>query len=263
MRDSFSAIERVARGSEPRGPTAAAPPLAVSRHPAPSPSPSNTHSPMTQRARIMIVDDHPTLRRGLAALIQDEPDLEVCAEADEADEALRIAQQIKPDVMLVDLSLKQGSGLELIEQVKNLNLGVKMLVASMHEESLYAERALRAGAMGYVNKQETIDKLVDAIRQILRGQIYLSEKMTERVLHRVTDGEKIEDDPVSRLSNRELEVFQLIGQGLTTKQIAEKLGLSPKTIETHREKVKTKLNLKNGAEVNLHAIQWVLENKTG
>lgn len=209
----------------------------------------------------MIVDDHPTLRRGLMALIQDEPDLEVCGEAEQTDEAVRMVEELHPDVMLVDLSLKQGTGLELIERVKAMDKGVKMLVASMHEESLYAERVLRAGAMGYINKQETIDKLIEAIRQILRGQIYLSERMTERVLHRVSDGEKLEDDPISRLSNRELEVFQMIGQGMTTKQIAEKLSLSPKTVETHREKIKTKLNLKNGTEVNLHAIQWVLENR--
>ncbi len=218
-------------------------------------------SPFTRRTRILIVDDHPTLRRGLVALIEDESDLEVCGEADETDQALQMVHQLQPDVVVVDLSLKQGTGLELIEQVKNLNLGIKMLVASMHEESLYAERVLRAGAMGYINKQETIDKLVDAIRQIMRGQIYLSERMTERVLHRVSDGERLEDDPVNRLSNRELEVFQMIGQGLTTKQIAEKLSLSPKTVETHREKIKTKLNLKNGTEVNLHAIQWVLEKR--
>lgn len=224
-------------------------------------SPTPSPSPMTRRTRVLIVDDHPTLRRGLVALIQDEPDLEVCGEADRADEALRLVQELGPDVVVVDLSLKQGTGLELIEQVKALDKGIKMLVASMHEESLYAERALRAGAMGYINKQETIDKLVDAIRQILRGQIYLSEQMTERVLHRVSDGEKLEDDPINRLSNRELEVFQLIGQGLTTKQIAEKLTLSPKTVETHREKIKSKLNLKNGTEVNLHAIQWVLEHR--
>jgi len=222
---------------------------------------SQNPSPMTKRARIMIVDDHPTLRRGLMALIQDEPDLEVCGEAEEADEAVQLVEQLHPDVLLVDLSLKQGTGLELIERVKAMDRGVKMLVASMHEESLYAERVLRAGAMGYINKQETIDKLIEAIRQILRGQIYLSERMTERVLHRVSDGEKLEDDPISRLSNRELEVFQMIGQGMTTKQIAEKLSLSPKTVETHREKIKTKLNLKNGTEVNLHAIQWVLENR--
>jgi DNA-binding NarL/FixJ family response regulator len=216
---------------------------------------------MTRRTRVLIVDDHPTLRRGLIALIQDEADLEVCGESAEAGEALRMVKELNPDVVVVDLSLKQGTGLELIEQVKALDKGVKMLVASMHEESLYAERALRAGAMGYINKQETIDKLVDAIRQILRGQIYLSEQMTERVLHRVSDGEKLEDDPINRLSNRELEVFQLIGQGLTTKQIAEKLSLSPKTVETHREKIKNKLNLKIGTEVNLHAIQWVLEHR--
>lgn len=214
-----------------------------------------------KKSRILIVDDHPTLRRGLMALLEDEPDFVVVGEAEEADQALRMVEQLDPDVMLVDLSLKQGTGLELIEQVKAKNRGVKMLVASMHDESLYAERALRAGAMGYINKQETIDKLVDAVRQILRGQIYLSDRMTERVLHRVSDGEKLDDDPIHRLSNRELEVFQLIGAGLTTKQIAEKLTLSPKTVETHREKIKTKLSLKNGAEVNLHAIQWVLEKK--
>ena len=212
-----------------------------------------------QRSRILIVDDHPLIRKGISTLIAQEPDLEICGEAADVSEALRQVKLTSPDVVLIDISLKNGHGIELIEQIKARNDQARMLVSSMYDEALYAERVMRAGAMGYINKQEATEKLVDAIRLVLDGQVYLSTQMTERMLHRVVDGRPLEDDPISRLSNRELEVFELIGRGLTTRQIAQNLCLSPKTIESHREKIKTKLALRNSTELSRRAVQWALE----
>lgn len=214
---------------------------------------SNSH-------RILVVDDHPIVRRGLREMVDDEPDLEVCGEAEDAAEALRQVAATDPDVVIVDLTLKAGHGLELIQQIHARHARVKMLVSSMHDESLFAERALRAGALGYINKQESPEKIIDAVRQVLRGEIYLSPRMANRLLHRIADGGPLEKSPIESLSDRELEVFEMIGQGLSTKQIAAKLTLSHKTIETHREKIKTKLNLTNSTQLNRHATQWVLEN---
>jgi DNA-binding NarL/FixJ family response regulator len=215
----------------------------------------------TQIARVLIVDDHPVVRRGLAELISDEPDLEVCGEASDAPDALRQVETRHPDVVVVDISLQSGNGIELIQQIKERDERIKTLVSSMHDESLFAERALRAGAMGYINKQEPTEKVIDAIREVLSGQVYLSARMANRLLQSVVGGETLEQDPIGSLSNRELEVFELIGQGLTTKKIAGRLHLSPKTIETHREKIKTKLNLSNSTELSRRAVQWVLENR--
>jgi DNA-binding NarL/FixJ family response regulator len=212
-------------------------------------------------AQVLIVDDHPVVRRGLAELIRSEPGMEVCGEAADANEALRIADSTHPDVVIVDISLQAGNGIELIAQLKSRDERVRTLVSSVHDESLFAERALRAGAMGYINKQEPADKVLDAIHEILNGQVYLSPRMANRLLQSVVGGEALEQDPICTLSNRELEVFELIGQGLTTKKIAGRLHLSPKTIETHREKIKTKLNLGNSTELSRRAVQWVLENR--
>jgi len=212
---------------------------------------------MTRRARVLIVDDHPIFRRGLRELIADEPDLEVCCEAADSGEALRYIHTCPPDVPLIDLTLKGGHGLELIEEIKQQNDQVRMLVCSMHPETDFAERALRAGAMGYVNKEEAADKIVEAIHQVLRGEIYLSGSMAKRLLQSLVGGKPDEQDPVETLTNREMEVFQLIGQGYTTKQIARRLDLSPKTIETHREKIKTKLDLANSQQLSHRAFQWV------
>lgn len=215
----------------------------------------------TQIARVLIVDDHPVVRRGLAELIGDEPDLEVCGEASDAPDALRQVEMKHPDVVVVDISLQAGNGIELIQQIKERDERIKTLVSSMHDESLFAERALRAGAMGYINKQEPTERVIDAIHEVLGGQVYLSARMANRLLQSVVGGETLEQDPIGSLSNRELEVFELIGQGLTTKKIAGRLHLSPKTIETHREKIKTKLNLNNSTELSRRAVQWVLENR--
>jgi DNA-binding NarL/FixJ family response regulator len=212
------------------------------------------------RRKVLIVDDHPIVRRGLADIISSQPDLEVCGEASTVAEALQEVEKTRPDLVLTDLALKGAHGIELIEQIKARDERIKILVSSMHDEMLFAERALRAGAMGYISKQEPTDTLLEAIRRVLRGEIYLSSRMTGRLLRSVRSGGSVGQDPVESLSNRELEVFQMIGQGLTTQQIARNLGLSPKTIETHREKIKEKMNLKNSAELNRRAVQWVLEN---
>jgi DNA-binding NarL/FixJ family response regulator len=214
----------------------------------------------SKKYRILIVDDHPIVRRGLRELVADEPDLEVCAEAADVAEALREIEKTAPDVVVVDLTLKSGHGLELIQEIRTRHAGTKMLVSSMHDESLFAERALRAGASGYINKQEPPEKIIDAMRQVLRGGVYLSPRMANRLLHRITTGELLGRTPIEGLTDRELEVFEMIGQGLSTKQIARRLELSHKTIGTHREKIKAKLDLKNSSELSRHATQWVLEN---
>ena len=214
----------------------------------------------SKKYRILVVDDHPIVRRGLRELVDGEPDLEVCGEAAGAAEALRELETARPDVVVVDLTLKSGHGLELIQQIKARDQRVKMLVSSMHDESLFAERALRAGASGYISKQESPEKIIDAMRQVLQGGVYLSSRMANRLLHRITTGEQLAKTPIESLSDRELQVFEMIGQGLSTKQIARKLQLSHKTIETHREKIKAKLDLKNSTELSRHATQWVLED---
>ena len=161
---------------------------------------------------------------------------------------------------MIDISLDGENGIELIEQIKALYPELKVLVSSMHDEKTFAGRALRAGAMGYINKRESIRKVVDAVRRVLRGEIYLSPQMDSQLLQRAAVGQPLDHDPIETLSNRELEVFEMIGQGMNTQQIARKLGLSPRTIETHRKKIKTKLNLQNSAQLSRAAFQWVQEN---
>jgi DNA-binding NarL/FixJ family response regulator len=210
--------------------------------------------------KVLIVDDHPIVRHGLGELIARQPDLEICGEAAEAAEALRQMEADRPHVAVIDISLKGESGLELIEQIKARFPDVKMLVSSMHDEQTFAGRALRAGALGYINKRESIRKVIHAVRQVLRGEIYLSPQMASQLLHRAAVGEPLDHNPIETLSNRELEVFEMIGQGMNTQQIARKLGLSPSTVETHRKKIKTKLNVQNSAQLSRAAFQWVHEN---
>ncbi len=220
--------------------------------------------PLAGDVKILIVDDHPIVRRGLAELIQSEPQFKVCGEAANAAEAIKLIDQQKPDLAVVDIALDGTDGIELIKQIKAWNDTLKVLVSSMHDESLYAERALYAGARGYINKAEATDRIVEAIHQVLAGKVYLSPTMTERLLHRVAGGdEQLEKSPVDRLSDRELEVFRLIGEGFTTRQIAERLHLSTKTIETYRDHIKTKLNLANNTQLIRQAVQWVLEDRDG
>ncbi len=212
-------------------------------------------------ALILIVDDHPLVRAGFAQLIGDTYDLEVCGEAGTMSEALELTANLKPDLAIIDLSLADGSGLDLIEHLKAKDEGTRMLVASMHDETLYAERVLAAGARGYVNKQEAPDKIVLAIRQVLDGKVYLSERMTERLISHMVNG-KPEKRDLDSLSNRELQVFEMIGEGVSTGKMAEHLNLSIKTIETHQSRIKKKLGLTSAHELTHRAIRWVLEQST-
>ena len=213
------------------------------------------------RIKVLIVDDHPIVREGLAARIARQPDLTVCGEAEDVADALELVKTVQPELAIIDLSLKSGQGLDLIKRIQTCSPRTKTLVSSMYDESLYAERALRAGALGYVNKQEMSEKIIEAIRQVLEGKIYLSPRMTERLLQRaVGSTPQLAQSPIETLSDRELEIFKMIGQGKTTRQIAGDLHLSIKTVETHRENIKSKLNIVNAAELSREAVQWVMEN---
>jgi DNA-binding NarL/FixJ family response regulator len=210
-------------------------------------------------ASILIVDDHPLVRAGFAQLIGDTPDLEVCGEAGDMASALQLLNSITPDLAIIDLSLAGGSGLDLIEHIKARNSEVFMLVASMHDESLYAERVLAAGARGYINKQEAQEKIIQAIRQVLRGKVYLSEQMTERILNNMVSHSDDKQRGISALSNRELQVFEMIGQGVAPGKMAKQLNISVKTIETHQAHIKKKLGVTSAHKLTHRAIRWVLE----
>lgn len=214
-----------------------------------------------RKKRVMIVDDHPIVRQGIAQLINQEVDLTVCCEAATAQEALDLMKNDEPDIMLVDISLDGVSGIELVKMLKNLHPKTPALVISMHDESLYAERALRAGARGYIMKQEATEKMLTAIRQVLNGDIYLSERIQGKILQRVLSGDEGALSPIDLLSDRELEVFRLIGHGFATGDIAKELNRSIKTVETHRAHLKDKLSLKNAAELTRYAVQWVEQGK--
>jgi len=207
---------------------------------------------------ILIVDDHPMLRRGLAALIDNEPDLAVCGEAASCPEALAAIPESRPDLVTVDLTLERSDGLDLLKEMKRRHPEIPTLVVSMHDEQVYAERSLRAGARGYVTKQQLDETVLLAIRRLLDGETYLSDKLEARLAAKFVNGRTLEtDSPLEALSDRELQVFQLIGQGRTTRQIADTLNLSIKTIESHREHIKSKLTLDSSAELAQRATQWV------
>jgi DNA-binding NarL/FixJ family response regulator len=210
-------------------------------------------------SRILIVDDHPLVRAGLRSLFDDEPDLTICAEVSNVRDAIEVARTQNPDLALIDISLDDGNGIELIKRLKVHTPELKMLVCSMHDESLFAERAINAGARGYVNKHQVTEQILEAVRQVLAGRIYLSEKMVERVINGFAKKKDAGTSSIEDLSDRELEVFGLIGQGLSTSKIAERLHLSVKTVETHREKIKRKLQLATGGELVRHAVQWHIE----
>jgi DNA-binding NarL/FixJ family response regulator len=211
-----------------------------------------------EKKRILIVDDHPMMRQGLAQLINNEPDLSVCCEADTAGQGLDLVVAQKPDLVLLDISLPDKNGLELLKDIRTMSPSLPMLVVSMHDESLYAERVLRAGGRGYIMKQEGGKKLLAAIRQVIGGQIYVSEKMSARILE-IFSGRRADESgsPVERLSDREFEVFQLIGQGKGTRDIAEQLHLSVKTVEVHRAHIKQKLALSTATDLVHYAVRWV------
>ena len=210
------------------------------------------------KSRIVLVDDHPILREGLSRMINQEHDLQVCGQAADAGEALQLTAALRPDLTMVDLTLHDMNGLELIKGLRSRFLKMRILVLSMHKETLYAERALRAGANGYLMKQEPPETVLAAIRKVLRGEVYLSDVMASRLVVELTQGHgKPFTSSVSQLSDRELEIFELLGRGHGTRQIADRLSLSIKTVESHREHIKVKLQLDNATELAQHAFEWV------
>jgi DNA-binding NarL/FixJ family response regulator len=206
---------------------------------------------------ILIVDDHPIVRQGIQRLLEQEPDLRVCAEVDTAREAMAIIEQSPPDVAVIDITLPGADGLELTKSLRAQDYKFPILVISMHDESLYAERALRSGANGYIMKQEVAENIVEAIRRVLAGSIYVSDRAGQKILHEVsTPRTSASAPPLKRLSDRELEVFRRIGHGQTTRQIANALHLSVKTIETYRAHIKEKLDIRTATELMRFAVQW-------
>jgi DNA-binding NarL/FixJ family response regulator len=214
---------------------------------------------------IVLIDDHPLLRKGLTRTIEKEADLSVVGQMDSAEEALGAIEDLTPDLAIVDISLPGMSGMELIKHLQSRTPDVRILVVSRHDESLYAERCIRAGARGYVMKQEAGDAIVNAIRTVLNGRIFVSEEINERLLQSMAEGgrDRIMQSPLEVLSDRELEVFELTGRGDSTREIAERLHLSVKTVESYRARIKNKLNLDSANELMKHAVQWVeSENST-
>jgi DNA-binding NarL/FixJ family response regulator len=208
------------------------------------------------------VDDHPIVRQGLALLINREPDLAVCGDAEEASSGLRLLEELKPNLVIVDLSLNGPDGLELLKNIRTRDPNLPVLILSMLDESLYAERALCAGANGYIMKQEATEKVLVAIRRILGGEIYVSDRMANRMLHRFVGGAPMQArSPIAELTDRELEVFRLIGEGHGTRQIAEQLHISVKTVESYQAHIKDKLSLKNSRELLQRAIRWTISEK--
>jgi DNA-binding NarL/FixJ family response regulator len=207
-------------------------------------------------ARILVVDDHPIVRLGIRQMIAGDPDLEICAEAESVEQARQLLATAAPDLAIVDLSLAQGTGLDLIRWLRESAPDLPVLVLSMHDEALFAERVLRAGARGYIMKREAITGLVGAIRQVLSGRVFVSERIAQSVLGRLVHEGAASESPLASLTDRELEVFDLIGRGLGTAAIADQLGVSVKTIETYRSNIKTKLNLKDAGDLIRFAATW-------
>jgi DNA-binding NarL/FixJ family response regulator len=218
---------------------------------------------MSNKIKVMLVDDHPLVREGLANLINQQPDLEVCGEAGNEAEALALIGRIGPDVAVVDITLDNGSGLELLKSIKACHAGLKCLVLSMHDEMLYAERALHAGARGYIMKREAAKKVIAGIHAVHAGQLYVSEKITAVMAEKFVGGRVSADaSPVEQLSDRELQVFELLGRGLGTRQISEHLNVGFKTVQAYQARIKEKLQLANATELMRAAIRWN-ESKPG
>lgn len=210
-----------------------------------------------RRRRIMIVDDHPIVRQGLRRLMEAEPDLEVCCEAETAREAKSMIRELKPDAVIVDVSLSQGDGLELVKDTRAHYPSLPLLVLSMHDEAVYAERMLSAGANGYIMKQAASDQFLVALRRVLEGGIYVSEAVGNSMVEKfAAGGTYTSANPVDSLSNRELQVLHMIGKGLSTRQTAEALNLSIKTVESHRQRIKRKLSLRTAAQLMQYAVNW-------
>src|SRR5271170_1354082 len=217
--------------------------------------------PSPEKSRILIVDDHPLFCEGLGRMIDRHPSLKVCGQAPDAVSAMKAVAELKPDLVLVDISLEGANGIDLIKSLKAKYEEIPVLVVSMHDESLYADRALRAGAQGYIMKNQPIQVVRDAIFKVLAGDIFLSEKMSTSVLARLLLGKKEGPvSPIEQLSDRELEVFQMLGEGKSSRQIAEDLNLTIPTIHSFRNRIKEKLQFKNSTELVLHAMQWVREH---
>lgn len=220
-----------------------------------------------RKTQVLLVDDHPMVRQGMKQMIERQAGFKVCAETDSASEAISLIREHEPDIAIVDITLADTSGVELVKDIRAMFDQTKVIVASMHDESIYAERCMRAGAMAYVNKQSSGDELCEALRQVGNGHVYVSSATSDRLLKQMVSGEKSENkglaNSVEALSDRELEVFQMIGQGLRTREIAERLCLSIKTIETYRENIKQKLELEHGTELIRRAVYWDLAQQQG
>ncbi|UCG58575.1 MAG: response regulator transcription factor [Phycisphaerales bacterium] len=219
--------------------------------------PQNEHS--GNRKKVLVVDDHPIVREGLADLINKEEDLVACGWAEDIPQTIKAIKNLKPDVVTVDISLEDASGLELIKEIKARFPDLPMLALSMHDESSYAERVIRAGAKGYITKHQATKKVIMAIRKVLNGRLYLSEEMKDKLVRSLAGfkGSDTDTSPIDRLTDRELEVFSLLGEGKSRREIAERLCLSVKTIETYRSRIKGKLNLSSGSELLKCAFEWV------
>jgi len=227
----------------------------------------NAKAPLDVQAkkyRVLLVDDHPIVRQGLALLIEREADLSVCGEADGAHTAFHAIEALRPDIVLLDISLNGPDGLEVLKEIRVKTGSLPVLILSMHDESIYAERAMRAGANGYIMKQEATEKVLVAIRRILQGDVYLSDRLTTTMLQQyVRGGAHTKSSPLLNLTDRELEVFRLIGEGHGTRQIADELHLSVKTIESYQAHIKEKLALRNARELVQHAIEWTVNLNGG
>lgn len=223
----------------------------------------NEPTPTTKKSRVFVVDDHPIVRQGLALLINRESDLTVCGEAEDAHTALQAVPSANPDLLIVDISLNGPDGLDLLKEFRLHHPNLPVLILSMHDESIYAERALRAGAQGYIMKQEATEKVLVAVRRILASEIYVSERVANRMLQRYI-GSRGSSGPssVADLTDRELEVFRLIGEGHSTRRIAEDLHISVKTVESYQAHIKEKLSLRSARELVQHAIQWNASEKS-
>lgn len=219
-------------------------------------------SPSVKKS-VLVIDDHPLLRQGLAMLINQQRDMHVCGEAEDMGAAMQCIKQLKPDVVILDISLKGPDGLEVLKAIRTTNPDLPVLIISMHDEAIYAERALRARANGYIMKQEATEKILVAVRRILGGEAYLSDAMSKKMLQQFIDGgPSLLESRIAMLSDRELEVFGRIGEGRATREIAEELHLSVKTVETYQAHIKEKLRLKSGRELIQHAIQWKINEKS-
>ncbi len=217
-----------------------------------------------KKYRVLLVDDHPVVRQGLALLIEREPDLCVCGEADGAHSAYHAITTLRPDLVVLDISLSGPDGLDVLKEIRTKTTNLPVLILSMHDESIYAERAMRAGANGYIMKQEATEKVLVAIRRILQGEVYLSDRLTSTLLQQYVRGTSpAKSSPLLNLTDRELEVFRLIGEGHGTRQIAEELHLSVKTIESYQAHIKEKLALRNARELVQHAIEWTVNLNGG